>query len=134
MPANPVHIVAATGYVRDIAGRILLVRNLRRGWEFPGGQVEQGEEIPAALIREITEETGCTVEIDRLLGVYSNLTRPLVVHLFACTYLDGVPHAQEPDNPEAGWYTQTETQRLVSHPANAQRVEDALADPAGVIY
>jgi 8-oxo-dGTP diphosphatase len=134
MPDDPVHIVAVVGYVRDAGGRVLLVRNARRGWEFPGGQVEEGEEIPAALVREVAEETCCRVGVDRLLGVYSNLSTPLVVHLFACAHLDGVPRACEQDNPEAGWYTETEARRLVTHPANAQRLGDALSTSAGVIY
>ena len=39
----PTHIVAAAGIVVNSNGEILLVKNNRRGWEFPGGQVEVGE-------------------------------------------------------------------------------------------
>lgn len=55
--AFPVHIVSAAGLVRR-GDEVLLVRSPRRGWEFPGGQVEQGESVLAALHREIWEETG----------------------------------------------------------------------------
>jgi ADP-ribose pyrophosphatase YjhB (NUDIX family) len=53
--ANPLHVVAVTGFVRDAAGRVLLVRVLDRGWELPGGQVEEGEWLTAALEREVAD-------------------------------------------------------------------------------
>ena len=64
------------GIVTDGRGRLLLVRGERRGWEPPGDQVELGEDLPAALRREVREESGCEIEVGRLVGVYSNLGRP----------------------------------------------------------
>jgi 8-oxo-dGTP diphosphatase len=135
MSGHPLHVVAVTGLVRDEAGRILLVRTAARGWEMPGGQVEEGEDLVAALRREIEEESGCRVKVDRLIGVYSKLTPPVMaLHLFACSYISGEARAREEEVPEAGWFSAEEARRLVSHPPSTQRLVDALSPIGGVIY
>ena len=60
---TPKHIVAVAGLVSDPRGRVLMIRSPRRDWEFPGGQVEEGESLTDALRREVLEETGITVSV-----------------------------------------------------------------------
>jgi 8-oxo-dGTP pyrophosphatase MutT (NUDIX family) len=51
---------------------ILLERRRDCGlWGLPGGRIEPGESIREAALREVREETGLTVEVQRLIGVYS---------------------------------------------------------------
>lgn len=52
--------------------KALLVQRPNGSWEFPGGHVEYGEDLPSALRREINEETGLDdFHIDRLLYAVS---------------------------------------------------------------
>ncbi len=48
----PKHIVSAATIVLNNKNEILLIKGPRRGWEMPGGQVEEGESLKAAAIRE----------------------------------------------------------------------------------
>jgi 8-oxo-dGTP diphosphatase len=101
----------------------------------PGGQVEEGEDLVSALKREIEEESSCRVSVERLLGVYSKLSSPVMaLHLFACVHVSGEARAREAAVPEVGWFSEEEARRLVTHPPSAQRLSDALAPPSGIIY
>jgi 8-oxo-dGTP diphosphatase len=132
---HPLHVVAVTGFVTNRDREILLVRVASRGWEMPGGQVEVGEDLVSGLRREVEEESGCRVAVDRLLGVYTKLTPPaMVLHLFQCTYLSGEARAREEEVPEAGWFALEDARRLVTHPPSAQRLEDALSEEQAVCY
>jgi 8-oxo-dGTP diphosphatase len=42
--------------------------NLRRGWELPGGRVEDGESPLEAVMREVYEESGATITTARRIG------------------------------------------------------------------
>ncbi|HBY93870.1 MAG: NUDIX domain-containing protein [Ardenticatenaceae bacterium] len=65
--------VAVTAIITDREGRILLQQRSDNGyWGLPGGGVEPGESVTAAIQREVWEETGYTVEVGRLIGVYSD--------------------------------------------------------------
>lgn len=60
------------GIVYNERGEVLLQkRGDRNQWGFPGGAMELGESIEETVKREIYEETGLTVEVEHLIGVYS---------------------------------------------------------------
>jgi mutator protein MutT len=65
-------IVAVGGVILD-ADRVLLVQRseepLQGAWTLPGGAVEVGETLDAALAREVLEETGLSVEVGALVEV-----------------------------------------------------------------
>jgi 8-oxo-dGTP pyrophosphatase MutT (NUDIX family) len=51
--------VGARGVIRDVAGRVLLIRRADNGyWAVPAGAMELGESIAEAAVREVREETG----------------------------------------------------------------------------
>ena len=61
-------LVVVQAVVQSDEGLLLTVRSDLRGWELPGGQVEESEDPEEALIREAREETGLEIEITRLAG------------------------------------------------------------------
>jgi len=59
--------------ITNAEGHVLLQRRSDNGlWGLPGGSVEIGESVTTAIVREVREETGLAVEVERLVGVYSD--------------------------------------------------------------
>lgn len=85
-------------------------------WTMPGGGVEFAETIEEAVVRELREETGYEVRVDRLLGVHSHVIspeargssdRPLksVRTIFAATVIGGVLTPEvDGTTDEARWF------------------------------
>lgn len=68
----PTHIVSAAGVVVNENNEILMAKDNDAGWVFPGGIVENGENIIDAVKREIIEETGIEIEVGELFCISSN--------------------------------------------------------------
>jgi 8-oxo-dGTP pyrophosphatase MutT (NUDIX family) len=69
---------------------VLLVRHTygEKNWEVPGGGSHDYESPPDAVVREVREETGLSVEVDRLTGVYYQFEgdgfREMLHFMFEC--------------------------------------------------
>jgi 8-oxo-dGTP pyrophosphatase MutT (NUDIX family) len=66
MPENRLWPVSIKG-VLFLEEKVVLLLNDRAEWELPGGRLEKGETPEACLIRELNEELGCAVAVDKLL-------------------------------------------------------------------
>jgi 8-oxo-dGTP diphosphatase len=56
-------------------------------WALPGGFVEYGEKVEFAAIRESKEETGLDIELDGMVGVYSDPQRDPRGHVISICFL-----------------------------------------------
>jgi ADP-ribose pyrophosphatase YjhB (NUDIX family) len=88
--------VGVAAAVFDDADRLLLIKRADNGlWALPGGWADSGAPAAANVVREVAEETGLIVRIDRLIGVYdSRRNGSRLVHhfydlIFACTAIGG---------------------------------------------
>lgn len=67
--------ITSGAVVIDNQKKILLKKDPNRGWELPGGIVENGETIKEAVIREVKEETGIDIEIVSFCGFSQEITK-----------------------------------------------------------
>lgn len=103
---------AVAAVIHDQAGNLLLQEKASgEGWSLPAGAIEPGETPQHAVVREVMEETGLTVSVTGILGVFGGrdfrYTYPnghqveYVVTLFKCRVLEG-----------GGGWTDSETKSL----------------------
>lgn len=129
------HIVATGGLVTNSQGRVLLIKSPRYGdWEFPGGQVEEGETITHALKREVLEETGIVVQVKSLVGIYSNTRKPSIVNMdFICEYISGEPKTSA-ESSQVEWVDREEALSRVKREAVYKRLKNMLEFSGEVTY
>jgi ADP-ribose pyrophosphatase YjhB (NUDIX family) len=65
--------VAVSAFIQDDEGRILMIRRTDNDlYSIPGGQLELGETLAEAAVREVREETGIECEVIGVIGLYSD--------------------------------------------------------------
>jgi 8-oxo-dGTP pyrophosphatase MutT (NUDIX family) len=136
--------VSVAAVIWDAGGRILLQKRADNGyWGLPGGHVEVGETVAAAVAREVWEETGLDVRPTRLIGVYSDpavnsvryagrATVQFVNVLFACAVEGGALTLSE-ESTELRYY-QPDALPEPMVPPHLVRIADALAGHAEAVY
>ncbi len=102
----------AVGTVIDAGdGRVLLVRRaIEPGygkWVFPGGYVDRGEQVEQAALREALEESGLSVRLEGLIGIYSYRGRTPIVIVYAARPIGGTL-ATDDESLEIKWFAPAE--------------------------
>ena len=127
----PAHIVAAAGIVINDKGEILMVKTHLDGWVFPGGQVENGENVIDGVKREVMEETGIDIDVGEVFCISSNTcshpgyngveTVPTKLVLdFICKAKSGTPRPSE-ENTESAFFKADMIPGLITSPAISER-------------
>jgi 8-oxo-dGTP diphosphatase len=119
-------------------GRVLVSRRrvdqaMPNMWEFPGGKIEAGESPVAALVREVREELGCEVEVERIDDVvfHDYPAFDLYMLVYRCRIVTGVPRAV--DVAEIAWVEPAELLRLELLPADFPLARRLAAEAAAAV-
>ncbi|WP_046470456.1 NUDIX hydrolase [Allosalinactinospora lopnorensis] len=106
-------LTGVTAVVIGDSGEILLHRRADDGrWSTPGGILEPGEQPAVALVREVFEETGVHVEVERVASVvteppftYPNGDRVQFLDIaFRCRAVGGAPRLDEDESLDVRWF------------------------------
>jgi ADP-ribose pyrophosphatase YjhB (NUDIX family) len=135
-PSRP-FLAASAAIVRD--GKVLIVRRARPPakdiYTLPGGVVEAGETLTEAVIREVQEETGLTIEPVKLAGhreaikklADGRTERHFVIMCFASRLVAGTPVAKDDEIAEILWCRPAELEKLRTTEGLAEIVLSAFA-------
>ena len=131
-------LVPASGVLAvDEKGCVLLQRRRDTGqWAIPMGKQELGETVAQCAVRETAEETGVTVEVTGILGIYSDPghivyydsdgeTRQEYEVILLGRPVNGQPEAND-EASDVDWFTLTELDDLDIHPTQWRQLRDWL--------
>lgn len=95
-------------------------------WSFPSGYVDRGEVVEEAARREVREELGVEVRLERLLGLYSDRGNPVVLAVYLGRISAGQPTAACREVECVGWFGGDELPEL-AFPHDREIIADWLA-------
>ncbi len=134
----PERPIAAVGGVIVEGNNVLLIRRAKEpsigDWSIPGGAVELGEKLTAALRREILEETGLQVRVGKIIEVLDrilpdskgNVEYHYVLVDFVCSVEAGELHPSS-DVSDARWAARNDLARYSLRPDTLRVIEKAFA-------
>jgi len=128
--------IGCSAAIFDEQGRVLLTRRTDNGqWCLPGGRMESGESAAEACEREVSEETGLSVRVKRLVGVYSHPDQLVIypdgnkVHIVALHFEAEVLGGElglSNETTDFGYFTMDEIQGMELLGRHKERIFDTL--------
>lgn len=136
-------VVGSSAIVVDHRNRILLQRRTDSGnWALPGGAMDIGETLAESATREVKEETGFDVRIERIVGIYSDPghvfayddgeVRQEFSICLACAITGGSLHVSS-ESTAVEFFTFEEAAGLQMHESIRKRIRDYLDNAAPVL-
>ncbi|WP_410614740.1 NUDIX hydrolase [Amycolatopsis sp. lyj-109] len=127
--------VAVSAFIQDDEGRILMIRRTDNNlYSIPGGQLELGETLSQAAVREVREETGIECEVTGVVGLYSDPNHVIAYDdgevrqefsiCFAAIALSGQPRTSS-ESKEVLWVLPETLEQLSIHPSIRLRIDHA---------
>ncbi|WP_116199255.1 NUDIX hydrolase [Amycolatopsis circi] len=128
--------VAVSAFIQDEEGRILMIRRTDNDlYAIPGGQLELGETLAQAAVREVREETGIECDVTSVVGLYSNPEHVIAYDdgevrqefsiCFRARFVSGSVHTSD-ESKEVRWVRREELHNLPVHPSIALRITHAV--------
>lgn len=128
-PEVALFAIGAFGIILDPQDRVLLChRRDIDAWNLPGGGVGSGELPTEAAIREVREETGLEVVLERLVGVYGKPEKDELVFVFGCHPIGGRLVAT--DEARESRYFSVDDMPANTCPKHVERIHDAVGRSA----
>ncbi|UKD53648.1 NUDIX domain-containing protein [Amycolatopsis sp. FU40] len=128
--------VAVSAFIQDDEDRILMIRRTDNDlYAIPGGQLELGETLAQAAVREVREETGIECEITDVIGLYSNPNHVIayddgeVRQEFSICFRASPVGGEETTSSETRevlWVSPAQVRDLNVHPSINLRIQHAL--------
>lgn len=129
---------SASVVLHNNRGDLLLLRRAGSGpWTIPTGALKKKETLTACAIRECREETGLTVELTGLVGVFSDPRHRIAfsngevrVPVNVCFHGQPVSGelATDAESDQAAWVAPHDLDSYDIHPAIMRRISHALHD------
>lgn len=129
----PKHFVSAATIVINDEKEILLIKGPSRGWEMPGGIVEEGESLKDAAVRETKEESGIDIEVLKFCGIFQNVNKSICNTLFLAKPIGGELTTSS-ESLEVGFYPIEEALEMVTVGNFKQRIEYCLDNSKHPFY